>query len=70
MRMICMLLNKSEQFTSAGKEAALTELLSLEPREAGTDEVEPSVEFTREWDDLHDSGRCQATRPHITIGCG
>lgn len=43
----------------AGKEAALSALLNLEPRLAGTATVEPAVEFTAErWVDLHDRARC------------
>jgi len=48
----------------------VTELLNLEPRDAGTDVVEPEIDFAQKWDSLHDRAKCQVTRPHVTIKCG
>jgi hypothetical protein len=39
----------------------MTELLTLEPRVAGTDVVEPSVHFAESVDVLHDRARCAWT---------
>jgi hypothetical protein len=37
----------------------MTALLSLEPRVAGTEVVEPDTDFgAAKWVDLHDSARC------------
>jgi hypothetical protein len=37
----------------------MTALLSLEPREAGTEVVEPAAEFgAAKWVDVHDRARC------------
>ena len=37
----------------------MTALLSLEPRVAGTEVVEPDTDFgAAKWIDLHDSARC------------
>jgi hypothetical protein len=36
----------------------LTALLSLEPRVAGTEMIEPAVPFAGNNDSLHDSARC------------
>ena len=38
--------------------SALTALLSLEPRVAGAEVIEPTVSFTGNEDSLHDSARC------------
>jgi hypothetical protein len=52
------------------KEPGLSTLMEMEPRSAGTDEVELLVEFEKPWDDLHDRAECPGTRPGITVpGC-
>ena len=39
----------------------MTALLSLEPRVAGTEVIEPTVYFAESADALHERGRCQDT---------
>lgn len=48
----------------------MTALLDLEPRDAGSDVVEPEIDFAQTWDSLHDRAKCQVTRPNVTIRCG
>jgi hypothetical protein len=47
----------------------MSELLEMEPRLAGTDVVEPIVEFENGWSDQSDSARCPLTVPHRTGFC-
>jgi hypothetical protein len=50
---------------SGQKGSTMTALLTLEPRNAGTEVIEPDVPFADSFaeteDDLHDSGRCFIT---------
>jgi hypothetical protein len=41
-------------------------LLEMEPRVAGTHEVEPVVEFEQRWRDVSERAECPATVIHIT----
>lgn len=49
----------------------MTELLQLEPREAGPDTIEPPAGFTDEgsWENQHDRTRCPQTFHGHTITC-
>jgi hypothetical protein len=48
----------------------MTVLLSLEPRVAGTEVVEPEAEFgAAKWVDLHDRARCLISVRHQTRVC-
>jgi hypothetical protein len=48
----------------------MTALLSLEPRVAGTEVVEPEAEFgAAKRVDLHDSARCPISKPFVTRRC-
>ncbi|MEV5704956.1 hypothetical protein [Actinoallomurus sp. NPDC052274] len=44
----------------------MSTLLEMEPRLAGTDVVEPAVDFEKHWDDLTERAECPATVPHVT----
>ena len=44
----------------------MSKLLEMEPRLAGTDVVEPVVEFEKRRDDLAERAECPATVPHVT----
>lgn len=44
----------------------MSKLLEMEPRLAGTDVVEPDVEFEKRWEELQDRARCPATVPLVT----
>jgi hypothetical protein len=48
----------------------VTVLLDLEPRVAGTDVLEPEVEFaSKKWVDLHDRARCLISKHTTTRAC-
>jgi hypothetical protein len=44
----------------------MSELLEMEPRLAGTDVVEPDIEFEQGWEVLEDRAQCPATVPLVT----
>jgi hypothetical protein len=51
----------------SAREDLMQALISLEPREAGTEVIEPAADFGDSEDSLHDRGRCPATcliEPH------
>jgi hypothetical protein len=49
----------------------MTALLSLEPREAGTEVVEPEADFgAAKWVDMHDRARCIISLKTVTRKCG
>jgi len=41
-------------------------LLEMEPRSAGTDVMEPVVEFEKPWNDQTERAECPATVFHVT----
>ena len=47
----------------------MSTLLEMEPRLAGTEAMEPSVDFERRWEDPTDSSRCLASLFNKTTLC-
>ena len=48
----------------------MTALLDLEPRVAGTTEVDPDADFAdATWVDMHDRARCPISVYHKTMVC-
>jgi hypothetical protein len=44
----------------------MSTLLEMEPRLAGTDVVEPAVDFEKQWNDHTERAECPATVYHVT----
>ncbi|MEV0194895.1 hypothetical protein [Nonomuraea sp. NPDC050691] len=47
----------------------MSALLKMEPRVAGTDVMEPVVDFEQRWESQVDQDRCPVTRPGVSKIC-